>query len=125
MKPFDLDAFKAGAIAVTRDGRDARYLGEIKNDYPMIVAAKRKDGTENIVQTKISGKYSNDLHISYDLIGMKPVKRTLHFASWKFKGKGSVVARATSNMYDEKEYATCLDDGSLSDFTYHTIEIEE
>lgn len=49
MNKFYLEKAKAGAPIVTRDGRPARLLGEVKHpNYPIVVAVRDKDGTEEV-----------------------------------------------------------------------------
>lgn len=47
MKPFDLEKAKSGDKVCTRDGKEARFLGVIKNSvYPVIAVYVDLDGEE-------------------------------------------------------------------------------
>ena len=57
LKPFDLEAAKAGKLVCTRDGRKARILCydfKQNEEYPILVAVENKDGKECALL------YSND-----------------------------------------------------------------
>lgn len=76
-KPFDLEAAKAGAPVMTRDGRPARILAfDLKADeYPIATAIETHDGKYEVVRTCTEyGKYNDaiDEH-DCDLV-MAPVK---------------------------------------------------
>ena len=56
MKPFDLEAAKAGAPIVTRDGRPAKFIAHVAEAHPSQRLLVLIDGT---VHTKFeSGKYA-------------------------------------------------------------------
>jgi hypothetical protein len=59
MKPFDLEKFKALKPAVTRDGRQARFLGIVNNrqEDNIVVAVKDHGGNEDVKFYHPSGKY--------------------------------------------------------------------
>ncbi len=81
-KPFDLEAAKAGAPVMTRDGRPVRILAfDVKSEeYPVVAVVPTHDGKYESVEvyTK-SGKYNDDEYddvkaeCDYDL-AMAPVK---------------------------------------------------
>lgn len=49
MKPFDLEKAKSGDRVCTRNGKEARFLGVIKNStYPVIAVYVGSDGEECI-----------------------------------------------------------------------------
>lgn len=57
MKEFDLEKAMAGAPIMTRDGREARIIGERKHpEYPLVVAVCDKDGTEDIYLYTYEGR---------------------------------------------------------------------
>ena len=61
-KPFDLEAAKAGAPVMTRDGRPARILAfDLKADeYPIAAAIESYDGESEGIRTYTEyGKYDN------------------------------------------------------------------
>ena len=60
-KPFDLEAAKAGAPVMTRDGRPARILAfDLKAEgFPIVAAVKTPDGKYEAIQTYTeSGEYN-------------------------------------------------------------------
>ena len=76
MKPFNLEAAKAGAPLVTCNGRPAKFIAHVGEAQPSQRLVVLIDGG---VYTKFeSGGYSkNPAHVSsYDLF-MAPVKRTV------------------------------------------------
>lgn len=76
MKPFDLEAAKAGAPLVTRDGRPAKFIAHVAEAQPSQRLLVLIDGG---VYTKFeSGKYSNSpARVSPNDLFMAPVKRTV------------------------------------------------
>ena len=77
MKPFDLEAAKAGALVVTRDGKKARIICfDLNNgEYVLVVAFTPGNGREGIISTKKDGRHCTILDDSiYDLF-MAPVKK--------------------------------------------------
>lgn len=59
MKPFDLEAFKAGKPAVTRDGRSVRFLGTLVGEQTPIVIAiyDPTDNKEIVTQVHKNGNF--------------------------------------------------------------------
>ena len=75
MKPFNLEEFKAGKPAVTRDGKPARYLGTIEGIEDSIVAAvKHREDAEELRVFYPSGKYRTNRDSPCDLF-MAPEKK--------------------------------------------------
>ena len=77
MKPFDLEAAKAGAPVVTRDGKKARIICfDLNNgEYVLVVAFTPGNGREGIISTKKDGRHCTIFNDSvYDLF-MAPVKK--------------------------------------------------
>jgi hypothetical protein len=80
MKPFDLEAFRAGKKAVTRDGKEARYLGWLNGvQFGIVLAIKGRCG---IPYAEVLACVNHEGHgASYneptgnDLIGMAPEKQ--------------------------------------------------
>lgn len=76
-KPFDLEAAKAGAPVMTRDGRPVRFLAfDVKSEeYPVVAVVPTHDGKYESVEvyTK-NGKYNDDEYddiknkCDYDLV---------------------------------------------------------
>ena len=81
MKPFNLEQFKAGKPAVTRDGCPARYLGTLEGGTGCIVVAIKYLGAENAGTYNTVGKrlpdgtyYSDKIASARDLF-MAPEKK--------------------------------------------------
>ena len=76
MKPFDLEAAKAGAPIVTRDGRPAKFIAHVAEAHPSQRLLVLIDG---VVHTKFeNGKYAaSPAHVSDHDLFMAPVKRTV------------------------------------------------
>ena len=77
MKPFDLEAAKAGAPVVTRNGEKARIICfDLNNgEYVLVVAFTPGNGREGIISTKKDGRHCTIFDDSvYDLF-MAPVKK--------------------------------------------------
>ncbi len=72
MKPFDLEAAKAGAPLVTRDGRPAKFIAHVAEAQPSQRLLVLIDG--GVYAKFESGKYLNSP--AHDLF-MAPVKRTV------------------------------------------------
>lgn len=114
MKPFDLEAFKAGAIATTSGRTEIYFLAE----FPDGRIAYRYIWLDH---WHCSSSELNELKNW----NMKPVKRTMHYASWKAGSAMSAAVRICSNMYTDKSQLAIFEDCGRDDFQYHTIEIEE
>jgi hypothetical protein len=86
MKPFDYEAFKAGAIALTRCGHEVRYMGALvtKTEYVVCAAIKIGDAEIAVEYTK-QGLCSNVTSDRYSVVAMKPVETTLYIAVNKQK----------------------------------------
>lgn len=76
MKPFDLEAAKAGAPIVTRDGRPAEFIAHVEEAHPGQRLVVLLDGD---VRLKFeNGKYaSSPAHVSDHDLFMAPVKRAV------------------------------------------------
>lgn len=74
MKPFDLEAFKAGQEAITRAGRRAKFVGycEEAEDYPLAVCIC---GDKFIQGYTKEGLFYKNEESDVDLISMAPTKR--------------------------------------------------
>ena len=101
MKPFDLEAAKAGAPIVTRDGRPAKFIAHAAEAHPNQRLLVLIDGT---VCTRFeSGKHPYPLaHVSDNDLFMVPVKRTV----W-----ANVYGYGGATWYNTEKDA---DDGALS-----------
>ena len=76
MKPFNLEAAKAGAPIVTRDGQPAKFIAHVSEAHPSQRLVVLIDGG---VYTKFeSGKYAaSPAYVSDNDLFMAPVKRTV------------------------------------------------
>ena len=76
MKPFDLEAAKAGAPLVTRDGRPAKFIAHVAEAHP---SQRLLVLIDVVVLTRFeSGKYAGSpAHVSNGDLFMAPVKRTV------------------------------------------------
>lgn len=98
MKPFDLEAAKAGAPIVTRDGRSAKFIAHVAEAHPSQRLLVLIDGG---VYTKFeSGKYSNSpAHVSHNDLFMAPVKRPV----WaNVYGYGGAIWYDTEKAADDR-----------------------
>lgn len=71
-KPFDLEAAKAGAPVITRDGRPARIIcwdlaNNSEYNYKLVALIKEDDGHEYIIPLKENGMY-DDGEFASDLL---------------------------------------------------------
>lgn len=73
LKPFDLEAAKAGKPVCTRDGRPARIICFDRVDEYPILALVKNNGKENVYYYRNSGKDDEDFEKDYDLM-MLPEK---------------------------------------------------
>ena len=72
LKPFDLEAAKAGALVMTRAGRPARILAfdlKAADECPIVVAIETHDGKSEVVRTYTKygcavDEYDDDLMIA-------------------------------------------------------------
>ena len=115
MKPFDLEAAKAGAPLVTRDGRPAKFIAHVVEAHPSQRLIVLVDG---VVLTKFeNGKYAgSSAHVSDNDLFMAPAKRTV----W-----ANVYGYGGATWYNTEKDA---DDGALSNRLGNRawpIEIEE
>ena len=76
MKPFDLEAAKAGAPIVTRDGRPAKFIAHVAEAQPSQRLLVLIDG--GVYAKFESGKYAaSPAHVFNNDLFMAPVKRTV------------------------------------------------
>ena len=74
MKPFNLEAAKAGQPVVTRDGRPARYLGEVNYPDTPYVFAVPTALYDDVIKYSDVGKLDRFMN-ALDLF-MAPVKKS-------------------------------------------------
>ena len=84
MKPFNLEAAKAGAPMVTRNGRPAKFIAHVAEAHPSQRLLVLIDGG---VYTKFeSGKYAaSPAHVSDNDLFMAPVKRTVWVNLYEYR----------------------------------------
>lgn len=94
MKPFSLEAAKAGDPIITRDGRKARFIAhvpEFDKGYRIVVAI---EGNCSVSEFYESGRGSESRENAYDLF-MAPERRTVYVnlypatrltSAWDFLG---------------------------------------
>ncbi len=84
-KPFNLEEFKAGREAITRDGRRAsfEYLSDGDIKYRLIV---RIDGLTVLVAYSVDGFVAPLYQSDFDLIRMAPVRRELWARAYRWSG---------------------------------------
>lgn len=69
MKPFDLEKTKNGERICTKDGREARFLGIVKNEsYPVVAAYTNEDGEEWVETYTAKGWLNEDCPGEGDLV---------------------------------------------------------
>ena len=115
MKPFDLEAAKAGAPLVTRDGQPAKFIAHVAEAQPSQRLVVLIDGG---VYTKFeSGGYSKSpAHVSPNDLFMAPVKRTV----WV-----NLYTQHTAVWHDTEEEANGSTRGNRLGGRAWPIEIEE
>ena len=113
LKPFDLEAAKAGKPVCTRDGRKARIICfDLKNDEYPIVAAVGNDSSETLFSYTTNGEIADGIESDKDLM-MLPEKKE----GWVNVYKGGLL--------DTKSYPTkkeAFDKASPKDYV-DTIKI--
>lgn len=75
MKPFDLEAAKAGKPVCTRDGRKARIICfDANGEYPLIALITLDNDADDIKRYTVGGRYYGRSESSHDLM-MLPEKK--------------------------------------------------
>lgn len=86
LKPFNLEAAKAGKPVCTRDGRKARIICfDLKNDEYPIVAAIGNDSSETLFSYTTNGKIADGIESDKDLM-LLPEKKE----GWVIIRKGDI-----------------------------------
>ena len=104
MKPFNLEAFRSGDIALTRDGREARFVAECsEEEFPRVFEMYRLVYTAacGVYTSTRSGYRYDNLPGKEDLVSMKPKEVTL-FAIVHATWDGDVLYQT---LYNSKEDA--------------------
>lgn len=114
LKPFDLEAAKAGKPVCTRDGRKARIICfDAKGDYP-IVALIESGNIEGVRQYMIDGHCTKAMSEYYGDLMMLPEKKE----RWVNVYKGGLLS---TKYYSSKEEA--VSKASQTDYI-DTVKIE-
>ena len=124
LKPFDLEAAKAGKPVCTRDGRKVRIIcfDAIGYHQPIIALVTNFDGKEDIEKYYLNGRFNDDINdiSDYDLM-MLPEKRE----GWVnvYKGNDGIPERVcgdiVSNTREEAIQCAQYDDTYIT-----TVKIE-
>ncbi len=111
--PFDLEAAKAGAKVVTRDGRPVRIVcWDMKGKWPLVVIAPNYDETEGLFAIGIDGCFNNR-ETNLDLfLAPTPVKR------WRviYRGADDNAAQMDFEQYKDASKFWCENDFSAKPF---------
>lgn len=116
LKPFDLEAAKAGAKVVMRDGTPVRIICFDRKDKYSVVALAEDDKGSEVVNTYSSNGIFFLRHESPEDLFMAPVAMT-NFAPIFLTSQG----RELGIIYDSREEAE--EDGKESGETYTIAEI--
>ena len=114
LKPFSLEAAKAGKPVCTRDGRKARIICfDLKNDEYPIVAAVENDSSETLFPYTTNGEIADGIESDKDLM-MLPEKKE----GWVNVYKDGLLGTRIHNMKKE-----AFDNASPKDYVA-TVKIE-
>lgn len=124
MKPFNLEAFKNGEVAITRDGEEAHFLAYDVALAPFTLVFRV--GGQLAVANDEGKTY---VLRSMDLVGMKPATKKLWVAVSEAKKKGR-PGRYSTHAYVDKEDAVrefhkCFPSGYPVGYSLHEVEVEE
>ena len=105
MKPFDLEAAKAGAPVCTRDGYAARIICTDANDeeYPIVALITCPDGRETPFRHTAAGSFYVNGDGDYDLF-MASVKKEGWVNLYKQHGVIQACSRVHKTEEDAIEY---------------------
>lgn len=119
MKPFNLEAAKAGAKLVTRDGREVSEFHHFETDSSSLDCVVVVDGKSQWVRSS-SGRHSNITEATWDLF-LAPTKRTVYLNMWRDSN-----GRFMSAAYDTEHKARINSDDPVHPWLKlaHPIEIE-
>ena len=127
MKPFDLEAFKTGAVALTRGGEQAHFIAvrpdliKCNQHHNQLVFCYEPNGFRLIGTRGLDCLGGNEWGKATDLVGMKPTE----VIRWVNVYLGEYGYRSRcSYFYDSEEHArtSVLSEDYVGTFT---IEIEE
>lgn len=104
-RPFDLEAAKAGAPLVTRDGRSVRFVGhvpEARSDCRVLVFIDGESETREFPESGVSRPQAGP---SRDLFMAPPAKRTVWVNTFKEPTRGGVVQMTFASEDAAKSHA--------------------
>ena len=104
MKPFNLEAAKAGAPIVTRDGRPAKFIAHVAEAHPNQRLLVLVDGDVHIRFDNGQFDSSSDVMSDHDLF-MAPVKRTVWVNLYKYH---TAIWHDTKKEADDGARGNCL-----------------
>lgn len=113
LKPFDLEAAKAGKPVCTRDGRKARIICfDAKCNLPIIALVTNTGGNESLLRYYSNGSFTNLGETGCDLMMLSEKK------------EGWVNIYALNTCYSSKEEAEANIDQDYEDEYVRTVKIE-
>lgn len=109
MKPFNLEAAKAGAPIITRDGREARFIAHVPGalaDYKVVWC-----GEDGVIRCCAeNGAWSSDGIARCTDLFMKPQKRTVWVNLYHPAPSGRILDyEAVSHSSEESARASALE----------------
>jgi len=72
LKKFNLEEFKAGKLALTRDGRIARFIATFNHRIFPVAVVIEEDGYEILLTVSLDGSSCYGAEVGSDLVSMKP-----------------------------------------------------
>ena len=92
-KEFDIEAFKAGDVAISSGGKEFRYIGDMPDKACGIVVLSEKDEL-----IRLSGDGKSREHSIYNLTIMKPKTKVVWINLYPHDGN---ISRAISHRSEE------------------------
>lgn len=104
MKPFDLEEFKAGRLAITRSGRTAKFIAHVPDCYEYCRLVVLIEGSDECTSFGEAGNYYAPPSKSpCDLVGMAPIRKVGYMTLFDDKAKGGKIIKECSNIYPTME----------------------
>lgn len=120
--PFDIKKAKAGAIAITECGYEARYLGDVESGLFPHVFAVMCGKEEKVVRYTREGMPDTYSTSRFGIVGMKPVRKVGWVNLWRTEEGISVVRK---EPYDSREVAELRAQGFPGYLGAYKVEWEE
>lgn len=106
LKPFDLEAAKAGKPVCTRDGRNARIIcWDKKGNYPIVALIQDADNSEHIEYYTENGIFSNGGNEKNRDLMMFTRKKEGWVNVYKSHERGNTISFIVASIYPTKEEA--------------------